>query len=112
MGDTVGTRFRQQSDGKAYLSRPGHDLVNWNMVSKVRASTRKARVLKVLSNGEMDLRAIGRLTRLERSNAQRTVQSLCEQGLVRCLTPNQFRSKIYQVTSQGVLVYKEVERLW
>lgn len=81
----------------------------WDLVSSVVASPRKQRVLRVLNACALDKRSIGRLTRLERANVHKALKALVAAHLVRCLTPERPRAKLYTITPLGKKVLK---RTW
>jgi DNA-binding MarR family transcriptional regulator len=109
--DNKATTHRQPNDGKtlegllALHSDMEARKTDWRLVSVVAASPRKQRILRALSRDPLDQRNLAKICSLQRANAQRTLRDLCTQGLVRCLTPERARAKIYALTPLGKRVY-------
>ena len=105
--DTLLTTIRQRSDDKGFQPVIASQVMLWQRVSEVIASTRKHKVLRALKAGELDQRSIARLCRLERANAHRALRELDATGLVECLTPERPRAKVYRITDLGRAVLQK-----
>lgn len=107
--DRVPTTSRQHPDGKAYeYDLPVMHPMEWDLVSRVIAASRMARVLRTLDKGAVDQRTISRLAGLERSNARKALRELCLCNLAQCLTPERPRARIYTITEQGRRVLRHL----
>ena len=73
----------------------------WYLISKTKSSSYRKSVLILLNKKEMTPRELEKETKIKISHISRALKELSDLRLVKCLTPDLRRSKIYSITKLG-----------
>lgn len=79
---------------------------NWYAVGIVNASSYRLAVLEELMKGNTTPSDLESFTRIKISHISRALKELSDAGLVKCLTPELRKNKIYSITDKGKKVIK------
>ncbi len=82
--------------------------MNWEKYGYVAASRYRQKVLKLLKENPKTPKQLSGETNLHLSHVSATLSELIEKGLVKCLTPNLRRGKIFSLTEEGTEIAKEL----
>ncbi len=82
----------------------------WYLVGKVNASTYRIKVLKELNNNNKTPSELENILKIKISHISRALTELTEIGLVKCLTPELRKNKIYSITKKGKEVLKMLSK--
>ncbi|MBS3105192.1 winged helix-turn-helix transcriptional regulator [Candidatus Woesearchaeota archaeon] len=80
----------------------------WYLISKIKSSSYRKNVLILLHKKEMTPRELEKEAKIKISHISRALKELSELGLVKCLTPDTRRSKIYSITKLGKDILKKL----
>jgi DNA-binding MarR family transcriptional regulator len=80
----------------------------WDKLGYVLAGKYRIQVIKCLYEKPMTPKAISKRTNLYISHVSNTIKELMKIDLVKCLTPNLKRGRIYSLTDVGKEVAKEL----
>ena len=84
--------------------------MQWKMLGYVLASKYRQKVILALIKGERTPREIADSTGLYLSHVSSTLSELENKGLVKCLTPDLRRGKLFRLTEMGKKIAKEVQK--
>jgi DNA-binding MarR family transcriptional regulator len=82
----------------------------WDLVSFAQSHARKVCLL-ALATGPKIPTAIASAAGMNLSHISRALRELSEKGLVKCLTPNLTKNKIYQITPSGLEISEKLKIL-
>lgn len=82
----------------------------WDDVGFVYASKYRTKIVKLLLEHNSTPSAIAKETKIETSHVSRTLSQLERKGIVKCLTPNRLKGRIYQLTPKGADIAKRIEK--
>lgn len=84
---------------------------NWNLISRVRASTYRERTLLALTKPTTPATLQRQLRTISRPHITRSLRELETLGLVRLLTPRTPRYHMYERTKKGTAAAEAIRRL-
>jgi DNA-binding MarR family transcriptional regulator len=84
--------------------------IMWDLASFALSHARKICLL-ALATGPKVPSAIASAAGMNLSHISRALRELSEKGLVKCLTPNLTKNKIYQITPTGLEVVEKLKML-
>lgn len=90
---------------------PDDDEVEWDDVSFGLASETRFLIMLELRQQERTPTQLAERTEKNPSHVSRGLSELADRDLVRCLTPDASKGRIYALTSKGERVLDEVKRL-
>ncbi len=77
-------------------------MVDWDLVSKIRRSPNKRRILELLKNSEaLTPTDIAENLEIHRNNVSEHLSFLQEEGLVNCENPDAPHHRYYSITDRG-----------
>lgn len=80
----------------------------WYLISKIDSSDYRKKVIIQLSKGVKTPTILEKETNIKISHISRTLKELSNLGLVKCLTPDVKRSKMYTITNLGKNILKNL----
>lgn len=84
------------------FSLNGYKMVTkWEVLSKVKASNYRVKVLSALSQNKLTPKEIQKETQIKFTHVSRALNELKELDLVKCLTPEERKYRIYTITDKG-----------
>ncbi|MBS3079099.1 helix-turn-helix transcriptional regulator [Candidatus Pacearchaeota archaeon] len=85
-------------------------VTKWDLVSYVLASSYRKKVLSALSTPKTPS-AISKEISINKTHISRALAELEDKGLIKCLTPNSKKGKIYSIQDLGKETLTEVNKL-
>jgi len=85
--------------------------LDWETVSYVFSSELRLKTLIELSKSIYTPKQLSALTNQPMSHVSKTLKELRIKGLVKCLTPNRKKAKLYSITKLGNQVIDEINKL-
>jgi predicted transcriptional regulator len=85
--------------------------MNWERYGYVVASNYRKKIILLLAKGEKTPAQLAAEAGMYISHVCATLSDLTGKGLVKCLTPELRRGKIYSLTSEGKEVYEKLKHL-
>jgi len=85
-------------------------VTRWDLVSFVIASSYRKKVLSALSTPKTPS-AISKEISINKTHISRALAELEDKGLIKCLTPNSKKGKIYSIQDLGKETLTEVNKL-
>ena len=82
----------------------------WDDVGFVYASEYRTRIVRFLLKNESTPGIIARETGIRAPHVSRTLSQLEKRGIVKCLTPNRFKGKIFALTPKGIKIIERIEQ--
>ena len=86
-------------------------MVDWELVSYVLASELRFQILIELRKNKMTPSELAEELEIANSRMSVTLKDLEENELVKCLTPNRRKSKLFTITGKGDEILEEVHEL-
>lgn len=83
--------------------------IDWSKYSYVVSSRYRVKVLKVLAVGPKTPKQISMETKIHLSHISKTLRELSEKGIVKCLSPERRRGKVYNLTKEGKEIIHQLE---
>ena len=81
--------------------------MDWNLISFIKRSEQRQRILKILESPKTP-KEISKGTKLAPSHISRTLKELMEKKIAECLTPKQKTGRIYKLTEKGEKLLKNI----
>jgi predicted transcriptional regulator len=81
---------------------------DWNMISFILASKVRLKALVALSKSASTPSNISKELHIQASQISVVLRELMEKGLIKCLTPERRKGKLYKITERGKRVLNEV----
>lgn len=85
--------------------------LNWGEISQLISSETKLEILDCLSQNELSPSLISKKTSLNISTISKNLKLLEELDLIVCLTPNNRKGKLFQITNKGKTILSKVNKL-
>jgi predicted transcriptional regulator len=85
-------------------------MVRWELISFVKRSSQRKKILEVL-NGPSTPTQISKRTNMYLTHVSRTLRELAKKGLIESLTPNERVEKYYKITKLGKDILNQVNRI-
>jgi len=85
-------------------------VTKWELVSFVLSSTYRKRVLSALSTPKTPS-SVSKEININKTHVSRALSELEDKGLIKCLTPNSKKGKIYTIEETGKEILSEVNKL-
>jgi predicted transcriptional regulator len=89
----------------------GNDLVDWETVSYVFSSELRFKTLVELSKSKYTPKQLSLFLKQPISHVSKALSELRIKGLVKCLTPNAKKARLYTITKNGNQVLDEISKL-
>jgi predicted transcriptional regulator len=83
----------------------------WNDYGFVLASEYRKIIIQVLAKKPKTPKQIADETKYNLSHVSRSIRQLEDRGLIKCLTPNRRKGKLYGLTDDGVKVFNRLYKL-
>ncbi len=84
--------------------------MNWENAGILKASPNRLKILELLSKFSMTPKEIAEQSKLHLSQVSRGLREMEKRNMVRCMTPNLKRGRIYAVTEKGREALKIAEK--
>lgn len=75
--------------------------MNWENAGILKASLSRRKILELLSKCSMTPKEIAQQSKLHLSQVSRGLREMEKRNMVKCMTPNLKRGRIYVVTEEG-----------
>jgi len=85
--------------------------VLWNTISYVYSSKIRFGILKLLSMKIQTPKQIADSLSYAISHVSRALKELEKKDIIKCLTPNRYKGKLYQITSKGKEILVKIEEM-
>jgi len=85
--------------------------VNPKLISFTASSKRRIEILSKFKDKQLSQPEIKKETKMYKSHISRTLKELSENKLLKCLNPDDRTFKFYKITSLGMKVLNEVQRI-
>lgn len=85
--------------------------INPSLISFVAMGKRRKDILLNLSKKSMSQPEIRKITGMYKSHTSRTLAELTKKKLIVCRNPNDKAFRFYKITSLGIKIIKEVQRI-
>jgi predicted transcriptional regulator len=82
----------------------------WNNYGFVLASEYRKVVIKALAEKPKTPKQIADETKYNLSHVSRSIRQLEDRGLIKCLTPNRRKGKLYGLTDNGVRIFNQLSK--
>ena len=76
-------------------------VINWKLAGKIKASSYRRRVLQALESREKTPTEISKELNIKISHISRALTELEEMNLIKCLTSELRKGRIYRLTKEG-----------
>lgn len=83
-------------------------MTDWNLVGYIKASNYRLNILTLLSKGNKIPIEIKNELKLYITHISTILKELGDKGLVKCLTPNLKKGKIYTITTLGKEILNQI----
>ncbi len=84
---------------------------DWDLISFVKSSDKRLRILSMIKNSVSTPSDISTKLSIPISHVSSTLSELMEQKLVTCLTPERRKTKLYRITEKGVKVLTKIDEI-
>ena len=85
-------------------------VTKWEDISFVVSSNYRKKVLQSLENPKMPSR-ISKELNINKTHISKTLNELTKRKVIKCLTPNSSKGKIYVIEDYGKEILKEISKL-
>lgn len=85
-------------------------VTKWKHISFIISSDYREKVLKILENPKMPSKISKELS-IDKAHISKTLKDLEKEKLVKCLTPDSAKGKLYVITDYGKEILKETYKL-
>ncbi|MCZ7400732.1 MAG: winged helix-turn-helix domain-containing protein [Candidatus Methanoperedens sp.] len=84
---------------------------DWDLISFVKSSDKRLRILSMLKNSVSTPSDISLKLSIPISHVSSTLSELMENKIVICLTPERRKTKLYKITDKGVKVLSKIDEI-
>ena len=84
---------------------------NWDLISFVKSSDKRFKILSLLDDTVSTPSDISTKLSIPISHVSSTLSELSERKLVKCLTPERRKTKLYQCTDNGRKILLKIEEI-
>lgn len=85
--------------------------MDWNTVSFVMSGKPRIRILIELKNGQKTPSELAGILKIPRSHVSKTIKELEEKDLIKCLTPERRKMKLYTISDQGKEILSNISSI-
>lgn len=85
--------------------------MDWDSVSFVMSGKLRFRILIELKNSHKTPSDLATLFKVPISHISKTIKELEEKDLVKCLTPERRKMKLYMITKKGIEILNEINKI-
>jgi DNA-binding MarR family transcriptional regulator len=85
-------------------------MAGWDDTGFVCASKYRIEILRVLLKHNGTPRKIAEDTKIRMPHVSRALRQLEQKEIVKCLTPDRFKGKIFGLTDKGIEIAKRIEK--
>jgi predicted transcriptional regulator len=86
------------------------NITKWKQVSFIISSQYRRKVLEILENPKMPSK-ISKELNIDKAHISKTLKELEKEKLIKCLTPNSMKGKLYAITNYGKDILNETTNL-
>ncbi len=84
---------------------------NWDLISFVKSSDKRLRILSMLKNSVFTPSDISTNLSIPISHVSSTLSELMENKIVICLTPERRKTKLFKITDKGLKVLSKIDEI-
>lgn len=84
---------------------------NWDLISFVKSSDKRLRILSMLKNSVFTPSDISTNLSIPISHVSSTLSELMENKTVICLTPERRKTKLFKITDKGLKVLSKIDEI-